>query len=198
MSFTAEETGDYYVYVTNKKVETVSVVIGERSMSFDNVERGYFLELGHILEGQEVDLEAENEGSPTLQAEVWRFNPQGLTQVYEALNKSPMELTSFGDRALSGTVTALERGNLFTTIPYDAGWTVLVDGVPAKTRTVFDTFLGIDLEAGEHEIAFSYTPQGLREGAVITAVSGAVLAALAGGEQILRRKNRKRTISKNG
>ena len=198
MSFTAEETGDYYVYVTNKKVETVSVVIGERSMSFDNVERGYFLELGHILEGQEVDLEAENEGSPTLQAEVWRFNPQGLTQVYEALNKSPMELTSFGDRALSGTVTALERGTLFATIPYDAGWTVLVDGVPVKTRTVFDTFLGIDLEAGEHEIAFSYTPQGLREGAVITAVSGAVLAALAGGEQILRRKNRKRTISKNG
>ena len=32
--FTAEATGDYYVYVTNKKVKEVSAVIGERSLSF--------------------------------------------------------------------------------------------------------------------------------------------------------------------
>ena len=70
--FTAEATGDYYVYVTNKKVKEVSAVIGERSLSFDNVDRGYFLELGWILEGQEIRLESEDEGNPALQAQVWR------------------------------------------------------------------------------------------------------------------------------
>ena len=186
------------MYVTNKKVENVSAVIGETSKGFDNVDRGYFLELGQILAGQEVVLEAENEGNPTLQAEVWRFNPQGLAQVYEAMNESPMEIASFGDRELLGTVTAAERGTLFTTIPYDAGWTVLVDKTAADTRPVFDTFLGIDLEAGEHEISLVYTPQGLNEGRVISAVSAAVLAALAGGDWVFRRRNRKMEISKNG
>ena len=196
--FTAEETGDYYVYVTNKKVENVSAAIGETSKGFDNVNRGYFLELGQILAGQEVILEAENEGNPTLQAEVWRFNPQGLAQVYEAMNESPMEIISFGDREILGVVTAAERGTLFTTIPYDKGWTVLVDGTATSTRPVFDTFLGIDLETGEHEISLVYTPQGLREGRVITAVSVVVLAALAGGDWAFRRRNRKMEISKNG
>ena len=197
LTFTAEDTGDYYVYVTNKKVENVSAVIGETSKGFDNVDRGYFLELGQILEGQEVILEAENEGNPTLQAEVWRFNPQGLAQVYEAMNESPMEIVSFGDRELLGMVTAKERGTLFTTIPYDAGWTVLVDKTAVSTRPVFDTFLGIDLEAGDHEISFVYTPQGLKEGSVISAVSAVLLAALAGGDWIFRRRNRKIEISKN-
>ena len=196
--FTAEETGDYYVYVTNKKVENVSAAIGETSKGFDNVNRGYFLELGQILAGQEVILEAENEGNPTLQAEVWRFNPQGLAQVYEAMNESPMEIISFGDREILGVVTAAERGTLFTTIPYDKGWTVLVDGTATSTRPVFDTFLGIDLETGEHEISLVYTPQGLREGSVITGVSVVVLAALAGGDWAFRRRNRKMEISKNG
>ena len=48
LTFTAQETGDYYVYVTNKKVKEVTAVIGEQTESFDNVDRGYFMELGRI------------------------------------------------------------------------------------------------------------------------------------------------------
>ena len=188
LTFTAEETGEYYVYVTNKRVESVSAVIGEKSLGFDNVERGYFLELGYILKGQEVRMEAENEGSPTLQAEVWRFNPQGLIEVHQEMSRQPMEIASFADTRLLGNVTAEERGTLFTTIPYDEGWTVLVDGSPARTRPVFDTFLGIDLEAGAHEIQFSYMPRGLKEGAIITAASLGILAALTVGGLLLRHK----------
>ena len=192
LTFTAEDTGDYYIYVTNKRVESVSAVIGEISLGFDNVERGYFLELGHILEGQEVLLEAENEGSPTLQAEVWRFNPKGLMEVYESMNTSPLELTMLEDSELAGRVDAKERGTLFTTIPYDEGWTVWVDGAAADARPVFDTFLGIELEAGEHEIQLSYTPRGLKAGRMITAASVGLLVLLAGAEQIWHRKNKKR------
>ncbi len=57
LTFTKQETGDYYVYVTNKKVKEVTAVIGEQTESFDNVDRGYFIELGRINKDVEVRLE---------------------------------------------------------------------------------------------------------------------------------------------
>ena len=37
-TFTSEENGQYYVYVTNKKVEKVTAAMGEKSKTFDNVD----------------------------------------------------------------------------------------------------------------------------------------------------------------
>lgn len=198
LSFTAEATGDYYVYVTNKKVKEVSAYLGEHSLSFDNVDRGYFLELGHVLGGEEVRLESEDDGNPTLQAEVWRFNPAGFKAVYDQLNKEPVRLTSWTDRGLAGTITASEAGTMFTSIPYDKGWSVLVDGVPAETRAIFDTFLAVDIGAGEHKISLSYEPEGLRTGGWITAASVTLLAVLTAAKTMSEgmKKNKKEKCRK--
>lgn len=178
LSFTADATGDYYVYVTNKKVKEVSVAIGENSESFDNVDRGYFLELGYITQGEQVKLQSEDEGNPTLQAEVWRFNPAGLKAVYEAMNANPITLTSWTDTGLRGNITADQAGVMYTSIPYDKGWTITVDGNAVTPRKLFDTFLAIDLSEGTHEINMTYEPEGLRTGAWITGGSAAVLGAI--------------------
>ena len=178
LSFTAQETGDYYVYVTNKKVKEVSVVIGEHSESFDNVDRGYFLELGCVTKGQEVNLESRDDGNPTLQAEVWRFDTQALKSVYEIMNANPITLTSWADTKLKGTVTASQPGVMYTSVPYDKGWSILVDGVPVTPRKLFDTFLAVDLSQGTHEISMTYEPEGLRTGAWITGASAAILGCI--------------------
>lgn len=64
LTFTVETSGDYYVYVTNKKVEKVTATMGEKSRSFDNVDRGYFLELGYLVKGTDVELRSEDEILP--------------------------------------------------------------------------------------------------------------------------------------
>lgn len=193
LSFTAEESGNYYVYVTNKKVKKVSAVIGEHSESYDNVDRGYFLELGYITKGQEVNLESKDEGNPALQAEVWRFNNQALGSLYDIMNASPITLTSWSDTKLEGSITADRPGTMYTSIPYDKGWTVLVDGVKVTPRTLFDTFLAVDLSQGTHEITMSYEPQGLRTGAWITGASAAILGVIALGGYCIRNKKHKKS-----
>lgn len=178
-TFTADASGDYYVYVTNKKVEEVSAEIGERSLSFDNVDRGYFLELGYLPKGQEVILQSQTDGNPAMQAEIWRFDPEAMEEIYQCLSKSPLELSSWTDTGLAGSINTPEGGTMFTSIPYDKGWKIWVDGTAVSGRPVFDAFLGVDLEPGEHKIRLSYEPQGLKTGAVITGVSAAAVAALA-------------------
>lgn len=179
LTFTADVSGDHYVYVTNKKVEEVSVEIGERRRSFDNVDRGYFLELGYLTKGQEITLQSDTDGNPAMQAEIWRFDPEAMEEMYQCLNRSPLELSSWTDTGLAGSINTPEGGTMFTSIPYDKGWNVWVDGAAVSGRPVFEAFLGVDLEPGEHKIRLSYEPQGLKTGAVITGVSAAAVAALA-------------------
>ena len=85
-----------------------------------------------------------------LQAEVWRFSPQGMESLFQRMNKNPIHLTRWTDTELVGNIRADRPGVMYTSIPYDKGWRILVDGRPAAGRTIFDTFLAVDLDEGAH------------------------------------------------
>lgn len=175
--FTAGEQGEYFAYVNNKKIETVTAVIDEKSQNFTNVNRGYLLPLGYLDGGSAVTLRTDQKGEE-FSVKVYRFDTEGLKSIYQTLNQSPFTLNSRTDTEVTGTLDAPEAGVLFTSIPYDKGWRVTMDGQPAETRKVLDTFLGIDVSAGHHEIRLSYEPEGLRLGLAITGASIAVLVLI--------------------
>ena len=190
LTFTPDVTGDYYVYVTNRKIKEVSAVVGSQSLNFDNVDRGYLLELGTCTAGNEVSLESRDEGNVALQVEVWRFDPQNFKELYSRLNQNPLTVTKWTDVGVEGTIVADTPGVMYTSIPYDKGWSVKVDGNSVTARPLFDTFLGIDLSAGAHTISLSYEPEGLRTGAVITAGSAAFVGICAAVYFALNRRKK--------
>ena len=169
-SFTVETAGDYYVYVNNKKVKEVKASSDSMEKSFDNVDRGYFLELGWLEAGETVKLSSETSGQK-IDCDVYRFDYEALSEVYNVLSESGLTLTKWTDTEVEGTVQAEEDGILMTSIPYDEGWTVYVDGSAVKPEKVKDTFLGISLTAGEHSIRLSFFPKGLKAGMAISGVS---------------------------
>ena len=176
-TFTPDETGKYYVFVMNKKVKTVKAELPTGQKSFSNVDRGYLLELGNLAPGTEVKLTADEAGEQ-LNAIAYRFSEDAMVQVYDRLNQSPLHLTSWKDTKLSGTVSAAKAGMLFTSIPFDKGWTVKVDGEKVETRKAFGAFLAIDVSAGDHVIDFSYVPKGLKTGGLISGGSIVILILL--------------------
>ena len=90
-----------------------------------------------------------------------------------------MTVTKWTDVEIAGTVAADQAGVMYTSIPYDKGWSAKVDGNPVTPRKLFDTFLGVDLSAGAHTVVLTYEPQGLRLGAMITGASAAFLGISA-------------------
>ena len=185
--FTAPEDGEYYVYIGNRSVEQVTVYCGEAGQTFDNVNRGFLLELGRLKAGDQVTVTGEEEGV-VLNASGYRFDLDGLHSVYEILNRYPLQVTSWTDTSLSGVVDTEKAGLLFTSIPYDKGWTVKVDGIQRETQKIFDTFLAVEVPDGAHTIEFTYMPQGLLTGAAISGGSVLFLAAAAAVERALRRR----------
>ncbi|MBR6615157.1 MAG: YfhO family protein, partial [Lachnospiraceae bacterium] len=186
-TFTPDQDGYYYVYVTNKKVKSVKAALPSGSKTFNNTDRGYLLELGSLVAGNQITLTSQTDDQD-MKCEVYRFSDEAMISVYEKLNESPLKLTSWEDTKLEGTVNAAERGVLFTSIPYEKGWTVKVDGEAAETEKIFDAFLSVQIPSGEHEITFEYFPAGLKPGIIITLASMAILAMLFVVDRIMERR----------
>lgn len=185
-SFTAEEDGEYYVYVINKAIDEVTVEYEEQSRTFENVDRGYFLEIGWLNAGEEITVHCD--GNEILDARAYRFDENALGQIYEKLSKGGMTVTRWQDTRIEGSVQAAESGTMFTSIPYDEGWTVLVDGTQVQTRKIMGAFLGFDVPQGGHQITFTYFPPGLKAGMAISGISILFIALAFAGSRLRRNK----------
>lgn len=191
-SYAVEEEGEYYAYISNRQVKKVKVSWGEESTVYDNVNRGYLLELGRCQPGEEILLTCEEESGADMKARIYRFSDQALEEVYSVLSQEEWEITEWTDTALEGTVRMEEAGLLYTSIPYDKGWTVLVDGQETETRKLFDTFLTVELSEGSHTVEMSYEPQGLKPGAAVTGGSILILVLCTAAGSCLRRRKEKK------
>lgn len=176
-SFTADQAGEYYAYVNNAAVKQVTANFGYTEKSFNNVDRGFLLELGYLEAGDTVTLHSKTEGQ-SVSADVYRFDYNALRELQDVLQDESLELTSWKDTKLSGTITTEQGGVMMTSIPYDPGWKVYVDGVETEITEVKDTFLGVELTPGTHTIELRFMPQGLVLGGLITALSLAMLLVI--------------------
>lgn len=114
--------------------------------------------------------------------------------VEEAANSvSPMEYQGLGtDGTVLRGVVSMDKDGYFTaSIPYDKGFTALVDGIPTSVELVNTAFVGFPLSAGQHEIAFIYHAPMLAEGKYLSGICLILflcILALEQAEVLLRRK----------
>lgn len=78
----------------------------------------------------------------------------------EKKKSSALNVEKHSDTAISGRVNVKEGEILFTTIPYDKGWTAYADGKKCEVLSAQNTFLAIRVPQGEHEIELYYKVPG--------------------------------------
>ena len=61
-----------------------------------------------------MELRCEDDGNPTLQAEVWRFDTEAFKEFYEKMNQNPVKLSRWTDTQLSGTIHADTASDVLT------------------------------------------------------------------------------------
>ena len=118
----------------------------------------------------------------------YTMDEEVFLRVNDYLSEGNMEITEFNDDNFTATVTATEdRPLLVTTIPYDKGWQVTVDGVKVETEASVDALLSLSLTPGTHEVTFRYFPIEYTLGIYISLVgllSFAVLCAIQYRKQL--------------
>ncbi|NLL44436.1 MAG: YfhO family protein [Mollicutes bacterium] len=95
-----------------------------------------------------------------------------LNEAINQLKENQLIIEKYNKNYIKGRIVATKEKNvLFTSIPYEKGWTIKVDGQKVDYYKVFDAFIGLDLSEGEHLIEFTFLPPGLKLGIIVSLVS---------------------------
>ncbi len=89
------------------------------------------------------------------------------------------EVMSLVDQThMKGRYNCDGKGILMIAIPYQDGWSIYVDGKKADLIKCDYGFIGVVLEAGEHEVEARYDLPYLKEGTAVTVIGGFAAAAI--------------------
>ncbi|WP_321387529.1 YfhO family protein [uncultured Enterococcus sp.] len=191
ISPTQPQTVTWSVYVPAKQQAYISLYPTDMSYMFESsvettvngvareskiVSMGQYYNLGYYEEGTTVQVTASFTGAGMVKIykpDILLIDTEDFETAVEAIQAKGVNFETTG-RTATATVNLEKDQVIFTTIPYDAGWSAYIDGKKVEMPTFKKAFLTLNVPAGEHEIKFVFLPQGFKIGALLF-VSGLVL-----------------------
>ena len=109
----------------------------------------------------------------------------------DVLKQDQLIVTEYTEDELHGTFTASKANEtVLTTLAYDKGWKVYVDGVEVETTKALNALIAFEINgtAGQaHDIDIVYEPQTYTIGSIVSAVSLILLILIIALEDPMKR-----------
>ncbi len=177
VSFTTDVAGDYYVNCRGNYITKIRFYINGEELDCDRYQWQIF-HLGNLESGQQVNIEyiynsLSKEGSASLY--VATFDEDMYAYNHSILSENMLQVEEYEDGYIYGTIDMPEYKTMFTSIPYDKGWKILVDGEETEYYAIGKAFIGVDMIPGIHTVEMIYIPVGLKLGIIISVASWFVL-----------------------
>lgn len=194
---TAPNDSMIYMYLPSKYERRVNLWLNKEFLEY-YFEGGNMtiLPLGRFEAGEQISLIttiANDKNEVLFQDEEFvYFDEEKFATAIDELKQHPLEIESFKEDHIKGTITADEDGIMFTSISNEPGWTVYVDGEEAEITELYDALIGVKLTAGTHTIEMKYFPPGLKTGIILTILG--VFAIVIIGVYENKRKAQKETV----
>ncbi|MBO4863712.1 MAG: YfhO family protein [Eubacterium sp.] len=181
------DKGRYIANIRANYLEELTYYVNEEEMCSDRLFTQLF-DMGELEPGDIVRFKMEfNEDyskSGTISMFMSMLNKDNLALFRGRLKKHEIILSEVTDDSIKGAVNLDGNQLLFTTIPYDEGWKAYADGERVETEMVGDGFLGLRLDAGEHEIELKFIPNGFIPGLIISIIGWCIFIGIL----IIRKK----------
>lgn len=169
--YTIPHDMDLYVSCSGSNVNKIALLIDGKEVAYDRYQ-GQLFRVGQVGAGQTVSIQFNlNEGddlSGNLYCYPMEFLDDQFMLFQSILANQAMEVTEYSEREIEGTISTQKDGVFMTSIPYDEGWTIYVNGEEVTTCRVLEGFLGIPLEKGDYTIKMVYRSPGLIKGLITT------------------------------
>lgn len=175
LTYQAQQAGKQYLFIEADDADAITV---SQEKKDDKIEIrndcGSIVNLGEMDSGTEftVTIEYKEGKGGSVVSHVCTMDEAVWQDAYKMLSASMLDVTDYGDSYLKGTIDVQEDGVFVTSVPYEAGWKLKVDG---RTREINEliggAWISTSLSAGEHQIELSFRPPGLIAGLLITLAS---------------------------
>lgn len=170
-----------YLYADCTSADQIEVYGTNGLSKSQDPEDPYILDCGYFEQGEimtvEIAIPANKESG---YADIYAvgLNMDNFEYGYQKLAEASMDITEFEDTYIKGTVTVSANELVYTSINYDEGWEILVDGEKVEPVAIGGALIGIDAAPGTHTIEMTYKPKGLLLGGIISAVTLAAFIAV--------------------
>lgn len=183
--FTVKESGPLYLCLPSEYQKSFTLKInGEHYVSNSNYTR--IVSLGYREAGEELSLSfTPDDGKLYFYKNtdyIFTLDMEAFEEAFSELLKTSLvtDARSKDDHIYGSLTTHENNKTIMTTIPYDAGWKVYVDGKRVETYSVYgDSLMAFNIEStGDHDIEFRYMPDIYVITGMISALSTAVFVVL--------------------
>lgn len=177
LSFDINDGVSRYIYYQAANCDSLKVSRNDSVETYSDT-RGHMVELG---DSGHVELEFvtdKDHSSGTIKIYMFSYNEEVFQQFYNDVSQHQWEIEEWTQTSIKGNITASEDGIMFTSIPYDSGWTVKVDGEKVEAQSIDGSLMYIHLSAGEHYVEMTYIPSGFVPGFILSAISCLIFVVL--------------------
>ena len=181
LTYQAQQTGKQYLFIEADDADAITV---SQEKKDDKIEIrndcGSIVNLGEMDSGTKftVTIEYKEGKGGSVVSHVCTMDEAVWQDAYKMLSASMLDVTDYGDSCLKGTINVQEDGVFVTSVPYEAGWKLKVDGHTREINELIGgAWMSTSLSAGEHQIELSFRPPGLIAGLLITLASIGLLIA---------------------
>ena len=172
-----KDKGQVFAYIDCTAANSIKIESGNNKWDVKPNEP-FIVDLGYLEDKSEVFINIDSKSSCSGNIFIVTLDEEIFRQAILKLNESLLNVTDFNNTNIKGNITTSKEGLVFTSIPYDNGWNVKVDGVNVDKIAIDDGLLAFEIPKGEHDIEFYFIPEGLYYGCVITILSIILLITL--------------------
>lgn len=167
------------LYVNEKRIQKIC-----KRFEFNAVYVGTF------KKGEEINIRIKDFTEDNIEHSIYlaQLDLSLFDSVISDISSKSSTTLNISKNEVRGEYTTAEDSTVMLTLPYTDGWSVYVDGERVDYKELADTFIGIDLTAGTHEIYMKYTTLHKNAGIAATVIGAGGFAAWCVLEAVLKKK----------
>lgn len=157
-SFVADRDGFLCIHLNLPKRNDYYVSVNGVEKFKESISLSQMMAVGDVQAGDVIDIRitCDKDESSTMTVSAAVLDPDRFRVGYKVLAASTLELTTFHNTYLEGTISCDRDGLLYTSIPQNGNWYVTVDGREVETQLVGDCMVAVELTEGTHTLTFRY------------------------------------------
>lgn len=195
-SFVADTAAEYFFYTPTEKTKDCTLYVNGSSLgNYLGSNTKHIFSLGWFEKGESVTVKIEfKEDSLVLKGAcdyIWYLDRTVFEESFaDLLDNSQFIIDeNYKEDHLTGTIKT-DKANtmILSTIAYDEGWNVYVDGKQVETYQTLDALIAFDIETvGEHSVEFRYMPKIYILGAALSIIGICTFAIMCCTDYVLKR-----------
>ena len=115
-----------------------------------------------------IDIKVEEDCKDKYTIDLYRFLNENFEKVYNKISKNQLNVVLNKNNYIKATINSDIDGTLLTSIIYDNGWNVKIDGKKVEKQAIAKDLLAVDISKGNHTVEFTFIPSGFYAGLALT------------------------------